>query len=246
MKKKEAFVNKHLQAPYTLDFLNCMLQKDKQYKVTELVEDLGQFFTYLPTSEISRFVNSLVWCLQEGIKNRGTVSIQNLGSWKVTDREPSYKGLIGTDVGVFTPKLQNHKRRVTLCFTPSVELKSLITPRTIDYFTGLESYFFVHQLSATNHPFFVARHYRRGAALLQRAFTKDLAYVGYTDKYLKAAEEGLVPPVGEELKEIRENTCKNLHVPDYVKRGFTDELMPTKSWKKDRQDFFQRTKTRKA
>lgn len=246
MKKKEVFVNKHLQAPYTLDFLNCMLQKDKQYKVAELVEDLGQFFTYLPTSEISRFISSLVWCLQEGIKNRGAASIYNLGSWKITDRGPTFKGYIGTGLGVLATRLRNCKRRITVKFTPSVELKALITPRTLDYFTGQENQFYINRLSSTNHPFFVARHYRRGAALLQRAFTKDLAYVGYTDKYFKAAEEGLVPPVGEELKETIENTHKNLQVPDYVKRGFTDELIYTKTWKKERQDFFQTMKTRKA
>lgn len=233
--KRTVYLNEDSPEPYKIPNCRCQIRlsdyvpensSDKgMYTKGDLANDMNIFFNYLPESEVNRMVNCFFWCLATALKNRGKVDIKDFALFMVEERKikdtitQSVRGPLGIPRRVRRAPIM---RFITLREYP--QLKSVILPRSKDYFAGTERTWYTWKLSATNQPYYYARHWRRGALFLQQVFDKTFEYTGYTDEYLEMAEKGVIEPFGTERKHMNKMYL-SLNTPPYVKAAFTDELI---------------------
>lgn len=233
--RRNPILNEDTAEPYKIPNCRCQvglsdcdptLKWDKGlYTKGDLVNDLNIFFNYLPESEVNRMVNAMVWCMTTALKNRGGIDIKDFAiitvEEKTYDRELTQ--VTKDKFGVPKRVVRAPKKRYFV-FREYPQLKAVVVPRTPDFFPGHERTWFTWKVSATNHPYYYARHWRRGALYMQQVFDKTFEYSGYTDEYIEMAQSGIIEPFGTE-REHMVKLVKGFETPPYVKAAYTDELI---------------------
>lgn len=233
--KENPILNEDTPEPYKIPNCRCQIglsdieaedKKDKgMYCRGDLVNDMNIFFNYLPEAEVSRMVNCMIWCLSTALKNRGGIDLKDFAVITVAEKHMTGgKTQAVKDRFGVSHRVSCAPKRRYFMFREYPQLKAIVVPRTPEFYPGHERTWFTWQVSATNQPYYYARHWRRGALFLQQVFDKTFEYTGYTDEYIEMASNGLIEPFGTE----RQHTQKlflSLDAPPYVKAAFTDELI---------------------
>ena len=233
--RRNPILNEDTPEPYKIPNCRCQVglsecevegQWDRGlYTKGDLVNDLNIFFNYLPESEVSRMVNVMIWCLSTGLKNRGGIDLKDFAV--ITVEEKTYSRpltQVTRDCFGVAKRVSRAPKKRYFVFREYPQLKAVVVPRTPDFFPGHERTWFTWKVSATNHPYYYARHWRRGALYMQQVFDKTFEYTGYTDEYIEMAQSNIIEPFGTEREHM--NTVHlGFETPPYVKAAYTDELI---------------------
>lgn len=233
--KHDKITNQDCPEPYRIPGCRCQKALDEiepeerfdtgLYTKGDLTHDLSIFVNYLPESEIRRIVECAFWCLSTAMKDRGGLDIKDFARITTLEKDMPDSTVAVKDKFGVPQQVPKAKKKRYIKFSMYPQLKSLICPRTKDFFPGHERTFYIDRVSATNHPYFYAKHWRRGALLLQSVFDKTFEYTGYTDEYISMAEQGIITPFGKERQHGNRSFNTGFEAPPYVKAAYTDEII---------------------
>ena len=165
----------------------CSKNPDKtSYTAGHLVEDLCWFFKYLPKTELNRMVRTVLWLLQEALKNYGYVNLSEFGNFISYDRASKNRYSMTTGEKF---KARRMKLIRTIDFRPAPVLKHIVTPRDLIHnCLDLDTKSISNNNTVEMFNNFVAekRHRRQGELLAQTVFDLDFKYLGYSDDYIRA------------------------------------------------------------
>lgn len=165
----------------------CSKNADKtSYTAGHLVEDLCWFFKYLPKTELNRAVRTIIWLLQEALKNYGYVTLSEFGTFISYDRASKNRYSMATGEKFKTRRMKLIR---TVDFKPASVLMNIVTPRDLIHnCLDLDTKSIGDRNTIEMFNNFVAekRHRSQGKLLAQTVFDLDFKYLGYSDDYIRA------------------------------------------------------------
>lgn len=165
----------------------CSKNADKTaYTAGHLVEDLCWFFKYLPKTELNRAVRTMIWLLQEALKNYGYVTLSEFGSFYSYDRASKNRYSITTGEKFSARRMKLIR---TVDFRPASVLMNILTPRDLIHNCldlDTKSISDKNVVEMFNNFVYEKRHRSQGYLLAQTVFDLDFKYLGYSDAYIRA------------------------------------------------------------
>lgn len=168
----------------------------KEYRAEHLAKDLGFFFRYLSLKECNRITNTIIWLINEALKNYGNVSLRGLGKWFTANRLKATYFNAATGQRYVKKRWKLHRQ---IEFQPSRRMKYLTTPRDLRY-CGLYDISDkaddapMPQHTAWPHYFWTfveeKKHRRLGQMLIQEGVNAEHRDVPYSEEYLRALATG--------------------------------------------------------